>query len=398
VGVAAPAAVAFGRNQHMLAQGGEQMTTDRTAIRRWLAVGGAAHRPPWSARKRRHRLIVAPLAATLAATAAVGVGVALARAGNERRSLARRRREGRLRLAAREQLAAGLRRMALAQAELALDRIAAEEIEDLRRAVHETRKAIKRMRTIVRLLDGQLGERVCAREQATLRRAAIGLAGARDAEVMLNTLDGLLARRPDRLAGRKGIVRLRRHLRSERDRAEMLLHGPAARLQTAAELRAFYSRAAAWQLEDRPGIATVEDGLRHIYGQGRKRRKRARSGGTRKMHQWRKRVKDLRYAAEMLQREDAKWLRRLAKQADSLGELLGEEHDLATLAAWLQGREARALAGRRTRRRLLELIDKRRKKLRREAHKAGKRLYGRSPSAFVSRVERAYRRGAKRLS
>ena len=72
------------------------------------------------------------------------------------------------------------------------------------------------------------------------------------------------------------------------------------------------------------------------------------------MHEWRKRVKDLRYAAEMLQRREpsgasrregkrkrrrererlraqAAPLRRLAKRADDLGELLGEEHDLVLL-------------------------------------------------------------------
>ena len=43
------------------------MTTDRTAIRRWLEVGGRTHRPPIRALQGRHRSIVAPLAATLAA-------------------------------------------------------------------------------------------------------------------------------------------------------------------------------------------------------------------------------------------------------------------------------------------------------------------------------------------
>ena len=57
------------------------------------------------------------------------------------------------------------------------------------------------------------------------------------------------------------------------------------------------------------------------------------------MHEWRKRVKDLRYIAEMLQRREAtgkgrrrrkserraaERLRKLARRADALGELLGE--------------------------------------------------------------------------
>src|ERR1019366_4555512 len=84
VGVAPAAGIAFGRDQHMLAEGAQMMTTKRTAIGRRLAVRRWANRPPWRGRKLGHGPIVAPftatVAATLAATVAVGVGVALARA------------------------------------------------------------------------------------------------------------------------------------------------------------------------------------------------------------------------------------------------------------------------------------------------------------------------------
>ena len=67
------------------------MTTEWTAIRHRLSVRGTANRPPSGRRKVGHRSIVAPLAAvavgTLAATAAVGAGIALARAGRDRRAV-----------------------------------------------------------------------------------------------------------------------------------------------------------------------------------------------------------------------------------------------------------------------------------------------------------------------
>ncbi len=59
-----------------------------------------------------------------------------------------------------------------------------------------------------------------------------------------------------------------------------------------------------WNLSDRQGIVLVEPGLLRLYRQGRRRWERCerRKGDeTREMHQWRKRVKDLRYAAEILQ-------------------------------------------------------------------------------------------------
>ena len=121
--------------------------------------------------------------------------------------------------------------MALEQADVALAQLAGADGGDARKAVHETRKAIKRLRTIVRLLAGELGAEACAREQATLRAAAGHLAGARDAEVMLDTLDALVARRPRKLGGRPGVVRLRRHLLAERDEAERRMLEPRNRMR-----------------------------------------------------------------------------------------------------------------------------------------------------------------------
>jgi CHAD domain-containing protein len=106
----------------------------------------------------------------------------------------------------------------------------------------------------------------------------------------------------------------------------------------------------------------------------------------RTLHEWRKRVKDLRYVAEML------GAHKVAKRADELGELLGEEHDLAVLAQRVR-REAKAgrasgAPGRRARKRLLKLIASRRRKLRKRALRDGERLYGRKPARFVRRVRK----------
>jgi CHAD domain-containing protein len=309
--------------------------------------------------------------------------------------------------------------VAIEQADVALAQLAGAEGGGARKAVHETRKAIKRLRTIVRLLAGELGAEACAREQATLRAAAGHLAGARDAEVMLDTLDALIARRPRKLGGRPGVARLRRHLVVERDEAERRMLAPRNRMRVADELRLFRVRALGWELTPQPGIGPVEDGLFRIYRQGRRRKRRAeRSRGSRMrtMHQWRKRVKDLRYSAETLRRaepapgplarlpgkrrkrisSEARWMRRLASRADEVAELLGEEHDLAVFGAWLAQHGKAAGAGRTTRRRLRKEIVRRRRKLRRRALRDGRRLYARKPRAFTRRVARAYDAGAPR--
>lgn len=390
----AAAGVAFGRDQHMLAERGQMMTTERTAIRRRLAIGRRAHRPPRGVWKAGHGSIVAPLAATVAATVALGVGVVLARAEHERRALRKqaglKRRFAPLR---QESLAAGHRRMALGQLDVAIEALeggAAKASPE--RRVHEARKALKRLRALLRLLRDELGEHAYEHESVLLRDAGRRLARARDAAVLLSTLEDLIARHPGKLAGRGGVLRLRAHLQREchgaAQRALADSDSPAGAL---AELRAMRLRVGEWQLAERDGIEAVERALERLYGAGRKRMRRAAKakGDSRRMralHEWRKRVKDLRYVAEML------GARKVAKRADELGELLGEEHDLAVLAQRVR-REAKAgrkagAPGRRTRKLLLKLIARRRKKLRKRALRDGKRLYERKPARFVRRVRK----------
>ena len=105
-GVRVPAAtgVAFGSDQHVLAERGQLMAAEWAAIRRGLAIGRAAHRPPRRGRKaRRHRSILAPAGERLvaggvaraSAASLVGVGVALAKAERERRARRRAARRAR---------------------------------------------------------------------------------------------------------------------------------------------------------------------------------------------------------------------------------------------------------------------------------------------------------------
>jgi CHAD domain-containing protein len=409
----------------MLAERGQMMTTERTAIRRRLAIRRTAHRPPWSGRKLGHGSIVAPLTATLAATVALGVGVALARAERERRASGRMRaRSGRFGLLADERVGEGLRRMALGQLDVVIEAIEGRDgAPSPQKRVHEARKALKRLRALLRLVRDELGDDAYTRESAIVREAGRRLARARDAEVLLSTMDGLVKRHPKKLGRRRGVRRLRARLRIERDgAAELALSESAARAGPLEDLRAMRARVGAWELAGAGGIEAIEPALQRLYGTGRRRMRRAaRAGGARgrRLHEWRKRVKDLRYVAEMLQRSDQEGVGRLrdrvgakaskrarraanaetefigelARRADELGELLGEEHDLAVLVERVRS-EAKATRasgapGPGTRRALLGLIAKRRRRLRKRALRKGRRLYARKPKRFVRRMRAA---------
>jgi CHAD domain-containing protein len=383
------------------------MTANWAAIGRGLAVRRAPRRPPRGARKlSAHRPILAPvtLARALALLGGVGVGVAVAKAQRERRAAARARKRARhAALLPDEARAAGLRRVVTGQLDVAIELLARDpggSADAAQSTVHEIRKALKRVRAIVRLLRAELGEDTFARENAALRDCGRQLAGARDAEVMVATLDALLQRHPELAAARggKGVRRLRAQLLAQREAAPGVRDPDLRRLATA-ELLAIRARVAQWPLRERPGdpARLFAPGLERLYRKGRARRRRARRRqDLQTLHAWRKSAKDLRYAAETLDRGKAarehaagRRLHRVARRADRLGELLGEEHDLGLLARTIRAHPEHFAGRKRARKRLLKRIERRRARLRARALREGARLYRRKPKAFRKRLRAA---------
>ncbi|MFZ2113354.1 MAG: CHAD domain-containing protein [Solirubrobacteraceae bacterium] len=264
--------------------------------------------------------------------------------------------------------------------------------------VHEARKAIKRMRALARLLRDELGEQEFARVNASLRSAGRRLAGARDADVRLTTLRELIERHPRTLAssqgpsegngqGREGIQHLEEQLQRER------LHNsqPSDIDEVLADIAAMRDQLARWSLVD-IDFDTLSPGLQRIYREGRHRYARCtREHGRNEqdVHDWRKRIKSLYYALDMLGAKKAKGARRATRRADRLGDLLGSEHDLWMLCAYVEehpdvfGTDAAAKAE------LLKRIEQRRRRLRKRALSLGARLYKHKPGKFTRRIGRA---------
>lgn len=338
------------------------------------------------------------LVASAAVASAVGLGLVVARAERERRAERKgpsreRERVRRFGLLSDEPAGRGMRRIALAQLDQAIELLRGEssdggalEAKEVppERAVHETRKALKRVRALLRLLEGELGAKRADRERAVLRDAAARLAGARDAEVLVSTLDALVARHQRRLGARRGVEELRADLERERLHASARTLGEAAtRELVAEELAEVRARVASWKPPAKRSAAKLTHvGLEHIYRAGRSGRRRAgkRGAGPRALHRWRKHVKDLRYAAEIL------GVAGVARRADGLGEMLGEEHDLMLLAERVRAHKRLKRRRKRTRRRLLRAIARRRRRLRERALREGERLYARKPGRFLRKM------------
>jgi CHAD domain-containing protein len=292
------------------------------------------------------------------------------------------------RLHADEYVPDGIRRIARGQLLDAHDALSGGSTRTLGDAVHETRKRLKRLRASVRLTRDAIGEQTYERENTVFRETAQRLAAGRDAQVLLETLDDLRERFADELAP-DATAALRARLQDEREHAVAATHhddaGIAAVLGALEEADA---RTPTWSFAC-DGFDALSPGLRRIYRRGRKRMRAARKDPSpESLHEWRKRVKDLWHATQIVRAAQPERLRLVSARAHDLADLLGDAHDLSMLRDYVETHPQCFDAA--SRRGLLAVIDRREDTLRHKALKRGRRLYKRKPKRFVGAIERGW--------
>jgi CHAD domain-containing protein len=282
------------------------------------------------------------------------------------------------RFQAGEAVPAGVTRIALGQIDAILSHLHGRPPDA--DAVHEIRKATKRLRALVRLVRDEVGARRYRRENHAFRDAARLLSGARDRAVMTRTLELLGDHGKHGLPTRD--LQSIRHAMKARLHADHRGNGTAARGVAAAVARA-RNRLARWELSH-DGWAALEPGIHRIYRRGRAAWRQARAAPSDEhLHEWRKRVKDLRYVMDLLEPVWTPVMKPFAKEVDELADLLGDDHDLAMLAAAI---DADADVGRDGRREVMAAIDRHRRKRQDAAWALAPRIYSETPAAFVRRL------------
>jgi CHAD domain-containing protein len=283
-----------------------------------------------------------------------------------------------------ERLPDGLRRVAREQLEGA---IASLDVTHAQRAdgIHDARKRFKKVRALLRLASGDLDSATASAEDTAIRDAGRALADARDAEALLAAFDTMCGRdrggEPVRrfAAIRRALVRDRLAARQRLARDDGTIEGVVASLVEARE------RAAAWPL-DRDSFAAIRPGLARAYARGRANLRRLPpSPSPEQLHDFRKRVKELWYHMRLLQGVWPRMIKRQAAELDALGELLGEDHDLAVLRDRVRERGIRGAEA------LADLIEKRRRDLLDDARRLAELLYSEKPRSFVARMGRYWK-------
>jgi CHAD domain-containing protein len=320
------------------------------------------------------------------ALASVGVGLAVALGEVDRRVVRKRAKRARkLGLVRGEETVAGLRRMALGQLEHAIELLETARREHFELTTHETRKAIKRVRALIRVCRDELGEHAYRRHNVALREAGRHLSAARDAQVALDTFEHVVSELPAKRAQTRSVMAMRTLLHAQRDLAVTeALADEGSHVAALSQLREVRRGLACSLQGERPReharggrLAPVRPGVERIYTRGRRRLKEAGKGkDPARLHELRKRVKDLRYAAEMLRIEgSSKRLAKLASAADVVGESLGDEHDLVVLSERVRANARLFASDPRTARALRKVIKRSRRRLRKRALGSAKQLY-----------------------
>lgn len=260
-------------------------------------------------------------------------------------------------------------------------------------SVHEARKAIRKSRTALRLLRPALSKSRYQSANRALRDTAHVLSALRDARVLIQALAHLRRQVPalrTNPAAASLAARLRQELSDARQRLSARTLNDVCRTLHRVERRAAHMSAG------RHGWSVLGPAVRHIYRQSRRVLPTASAHPPDEaLHEWRKRVKDLRYALKMLEPIQPAALGALEKQAAAIGEYLGEAHDLALLHARAQSLEARSGPGRH---RLLQAIEQLRTQRAFAALVAGERLFQPRPREFEQQLARAWHRWRGRQS
>ena len=292
----------------------------------------------------------------------------------------------RSRLGEGERAPAGLRRAARGQLEMSIERLEGDTDEDLGTAVHETRKGLKRLRAAVRLGRDELGEEAYRHENGAFRDAGRRLGGARDGRVLLETFDALADRYPDE-APPERFEGFKRTLVGQGGAAQRRLHERAAIDEVLGELRRACARVGDWPLE-RKGLETLAGLGAHVPRRPPRVPQRPSGAEHREPARAARRVKCLWYAAQIVRSAAPKKMKRTARRAHELSNLIGEDHDLALLAERTDERHDRFAEGT-TAGELAALTERRRAELRREALDLGQRLFRKKPRKVARPLEKS---------
>ena len=280
-----------------------------------------------------------------------------------------------------ETLGDGVRRIVCKQIE---DAICAGKAEQNGRGspVHETRKHLKKARAALRLVSGEIERDVWKREDRCLAKVGQLISEVRDAEVRLETVRQLR----EFARGKK---------RSFQETEELLAFELDSFLAAFSEwpqeaeerLRQTLNRIREWPLDELT-CKRLRENVQRTYKRGRKALKTAiKKTSIKNLHTFRKHAKELWYQLRILRPLAPAVFRELNDELKTIGQYLGQVHDLAFVAQRLASIGPARKQGDRI---LKGLIDSRETELEDTALALGERFYAERPRQFARRISQYF--------
>jgi len=256
--------------------------------------------------------------------------------------------------------------------------------------VHEVRKSLKKLRTLLRLVRPAVDRKTYRRENIALRDISRPLTEVRDAAILVEALDKTTkAPRPG--SRRRSFGKVREELiRHQRDVRGKILTKEEALKVVNSGIKDALDRLDDWA-DVKNKWSSLGEGVQRVYRRARRAFGAARQTPTvAQLHEWRKQSRYLRHQLELLRPLKPAVLGPLASRTHRLGEILGDDHDLAMLRRELAGDPER-FGGAHAIAPLLGRIDHRREKLEDRAIAVGRTIFKRAPDDFVRRLRRYWK-------
>jgi CHAD domain-containing protein len=299
-----------------------------------------------------------------------------------------------LQLGESEPLGTGVKRVAMDQ----LERAASGFFDGhagLGSAVHESRKSIKRVRALLRMVRGELPDQIFDFENKSLRDTARLVAEVRMAQGVLDAASSI-HNLYDEFLSDGTFGELIQRLSRRRDLTELkAVEDPNLIGRVVRGLERAYHRYGSWPTDPeareiyglgiRDSFDAVRPGLTGTYNAGRQGMVQAyRRSAPGDFHEWRKRVKDMRHQLEFLAPLWPEVVVGTAMTLDRLGDILGDDNDMAELLKIIRARPD-LCPNPRERSLFRALANQRRSDLQVAAEILGRRVYAEKPDSLSSR-------------
>lgn len=279
----------------------------------------------------------------------------------------------------------GLKRLVIEECKTADQAIQSASTTDERHlAVHETRKAFKKIRACLRLVRDHWDD--YKEENIFFRDLGRRISEIRDASSHIEILDGLKEQYGSQLYN-NSFHQLRNDLLEYRDELARRDFQHQNQLEKiSSKLHSKIERIPGWPW-DVKNFHDIRPSLKRVYKRGRKGYfTSSETGEVKDYHEWRKRIKYLRYQVDVLNRLWPRFMEALEDEMHEMTDFTGQLHDLHNLKQTVEQRNS-PFASAEEKALFFSLMEKQEEYMRKHALLKGRKFYHKSPGRFVNDLE-----------